>query len=148
MRGAAMQRRVVHVRNVDDYPNSWAQLVQELIDRPGWSQQRLADESGIDRGTIRRWRTGESANVSAGTVRLIADAAGIDQDIAARAAVGAQDAAKDDEIVREVEAAKNIDEGYRRQIIDMIHRKRAEAEASLRRDIRLMLQRPPEEQAS
>jgi len=148
MHGAAMQRKVVHVRNVDEYPNSWARLVQQLIDRPGWSQQRLADESGIDRGTIRRWRTGESVNVAADSVRLIADAAGIDHGIAARAAIGAQEAANDDEVIRDVEAATNIDDAYRQEIIEMIHRRRAEAEAALRRDIELMLRRPPREQAS
>lgn len=138
MHGARLQRMVMHVRSVPNYPNSWARLVSELIERPGWTQQRLADAANVDRGTIRRWRIGESVNVSSDSIRLIADAAGIDHDIAARAAVGAQDAAHDDEAIRDV-MAEDLSPEDKQELIDLIRTRRAEAEAALRRDIDFIL---------
>lgn len=122
------------------FPNEWAKLISELIDRPGWTQQRLADTAGVDRGTIRRWRKGESANVSAKSIRLIANAAGINEDEAARAALGAKirEDERDDEAIREV-LESDIPERYKQEIIDHIRSRRTEAEETLRREIAMLL---------
>ena len=74
---------VLHVRDTQEYPNGWAKLVSELINRPGWNRTRLAREAGINRNTVRRWIDGESSNISASSIRLIADAADIDYQVAA-----------------------------------------------------------------
>jgi transcriptional regulator with XRE-family HTH domain len=135
-----MRRRVVHVSNGRAYPNAWARFISELIERPGWSQQRLADTAGVDRGTVRRWRNGTSVNVSARSIALIADAAGVDQDIAARAALGAREQVDkaDDLAIREV-MDSDIPQEYKDEIIEHIRLRRAEAEETLRRDIELMV---------
>lgn len=137
---ASVPRIVLHVSNVDKAPNAWARLIQELINRPGWTQQRLADAAKVDRSTIRRWKTGESVNVSAQSVQLIAAAAGIDPQLAARAAVGAQEQAQaeDDEAIRiilESDARQDIKE----ELIAHVRSRRRESEDSLVRDVQVML---------
>jgi transcriptional regulator with XRE-family HTH domain len=122
------------------YPNDWARLVGELTKRPGWSQAALAREAGVNRNTVRRWISGESANVSSASIRLLADAAEIDYEVAARAALGAQHLARadDDEAIRKVMESP-LPDRHKREIVDYIHQRRAEEEAKLRRDIELML---------
>lgn len=122
------------------YPNDWARLVDELIKRPGWSKARLATESGINRNTIRRWVKGESVNVSSASVRLIAKAAGIDYDVASRAALGAQEQQRvqDDDairIIQESDAPPHVKD----ELVRHVRSRRLESEDWLRRDIELML---------
>src|SRR6185369_38909 len=140
---------VGHVRDTPTYPNDWAKLVDELTRRPGWSKARLAREAGVDRRTVHRWISGESANVSADSIRRISEASTLQADLVARAALGAQkqQAAADDEAIAEV-MASGIDDEYKQEIVEHIRRKRAEAEAALRRDIDIMLRRPRRDQAS
>lgn len=121
-------------------PNAWAALILELINRPGWSQQRLAAAADVNRNTIRRWKRGESENISSQSIQLVADAAGIPRSVAARAAVGAHESHLDDlaiETVRESE----VPEDEKTAIIAMIRRKRARFEADLWQDVELALRR-------
>lgn len=78
----------VHVSDAgaEQPPNEWAKLLREITDRPGWSVARLNRESGIHRSTIFRWLSGEVTNVTMDSIRLVAQTAGIDLDVAVRAA--------------------------------------------------------------
>jgi transcriptional regulator with XRE-family HTH domain len=124
------------------YPNDWARLVGELMRRESWTQQQMADRAGVIRNTIRRWVSGETVNVSTASVRLVADAAGIAYELAARAVYGAdeQNARNDDAAIADV-IASGLPEDDKRVIIDRIHARRAEAEESLRRDVALWLRK-------
>lgn len=130
-------------------PNPWAALILELIARPGWSQQRLADAAEVDRATIRRWKIGESVNVSSQSIKLLAQAAGIPVDVAARAAAGGAEAVRDDWAIREVEASHATDDEKDRIVAEIRH-KRAAFDASLRRDLDFWLRKSQgdEERAS
>ena len=77
----------VHVSAGDATPegrepilSGWAQYLQDLTNRPGWSVARLARESGVNRSSIFRWMSGKVGNVSANSVRAIAAAVGDDPD--------------------------------------------------------------------
>jgi transcriptional regulator with XRE-family HTH domain len=133
---------VLHVRDTQEYPNGWAKLVSELINRPGWNRTRLAREAGINRNTVRRWIDGESSNISASSIRLIADAAGIDYQTAAEAAVGAraQDIRNDDDAIRIIDES-DLPADIKDELKDMVRSRRLESEESLRRDIEAELGR-------
>jgi transcriptional regulator with XRE-family HTH domain len=131
------------VRDRQTPPNDWAKLIYELISRPGWSQARLAQEAQVNRNTIRRWVSGESANISAASIRLIAEAAGIDQDVAARSAMGAQQQlrAEDDRAVRMI-LDSDAPDHIKNELIAHVRSKRQESEDSLMRDIEFRLGYP------
>lgn len=74
----------VHVSDGDSNP--WATLIGRIVDRPGWSIARLARDSGVHRSTIFRWMNGDRRNLTLDSVRLVADAGGIDLMEALRAA--------------------------------------------------------------
>lgn len=135
-----MSHKVRHVSDTDGPPNDWARLVKELSDRPGWNQARLAREVHVDRRTIGRWIKGTSVNVTGESMRLLADATGIDYQLVARAAIGTQRQAydDDDEAIRDV-LESNLAETLKREIVDYIRKRRDDEEAKLRRDIDLML---------
>lgn len=50
----------------------WTEFLESLVARPGWSVDRLAQASGIHRGTIYRWLKGDIKTVKVESVRLIA----------------------------------------------------------------------------
>lgn len=129
------------MRDTAEYPNDWARLVGELTRRPGWTQKRLADEVGVNRNTVRRWMNGESVNISATSMRLLARATGIAHETAASAALGAQkrDHIKDDEALDMITADPEIDDEYRARLIRLVTERRKENEASLLREIELLL---------
>lgn len=135
-----MRRKVVHVRTTDEYPTDWARLIAEIVKRPGWTRQRLADEAKVNRGTIRRWISGESANVSVTSIRLIAEAAGINHEVAARAALGAQRQLKedDDEAVRMI-LDSDAGQDVKQKLIAHVRSRRQENEDALRRDVEIWL---------
>lgn len=64
----------------------WGAFLREITSRPGWTIQRLADESTVNRSTIFRWMNGTIKNVELPSVRLIAKAAGVDLATALQAA--------------------------------------------------------------
>jgi transcriptional regulator with XRE-family HTH domain len=77
----------VHVSDdKGESPNTWALFLREHTSRPGWTIQRLADESNINRSTIFRWLKGDVKNLTMSSVRLVADALGVDMATALRAA--------------------------------------------------------------
>lgn len=122
------------------YPNEWARLIAEIVDRPGWSKAKLARTAGVGKNTPDRWISGESANVSAKSVRLIAEASGIDPQIAASAAVDAQrrQKAEDDDLVRRIMDSDGPDH-VKQELIEHVRQRRRETEDALRRDIDLFL---------
>lgn len=125
------------------YPNEWARLIAEIVDRPGWSKAKLARTAGVGKNTPARWISGESANVTANSIRLIAEAAGIDQQIAARAAVGAQEKlrAEDDQAVQIILESTAPDD-IKNELIAHVRSKRQESEDSLLSDIKFRLGYP------
>lgn len=50
----------------------WTEFLESLVARPGWSVDRLAQASGIHRGTIYRWLKGDIKTVKVDSVRMIA----------------------------------------------------------------------------
>jgi transcriptional regulator with XRE-family HTH domain len=134
---------VRHVRDTDAYPNDWARLVDEIANRPGWSKSRLGREAGVDRRTVHRWISGESANVSAASIRLIAQAAGIDEATAARAATGAQEElkAEDDAAVRII-LESDAPDHVKTELIAHVRSMRQDSEDSLMRYVEDRLRRP------
>jgi transcriptional regulator with XRE-family HTH domain len=135
----SMSRTVGVVRTAASPPNDWARLIDDLVRRLG-SIKKLVDVTGFDRNTIRRWRTGESANVTAETIRILADGTGIDYDEASRAALGAQQQmrADADAVVRRIEESDASD-ATKRDLIDLVRDKRRESEASILRDVDVFL---------
>ncbi len=109
----------------------------------GWNQLELANRVGVNRNTIRRWVSGETANAATASVRLVADAAKIPYEEAARAVLGAQkqQSAADDRAIRTV-MESHVDDDYKKQIIENIKRRRDEAEAAILRDVELMISDP------
>lgn len=67
--------------------DDWASYLRRMTDRPGWSVARLARESGVHRGTIFKWLSGNEG-VTVASVRTIATALGDDVTNALRAAAG------------------------------------------------------------
>lgn len=134
-----MSRTVSLVRTAASPPNDWARLIDDLVKRLG-SIKKLVDATGINRNTIRRWRTGESANVTAETIRALADGVGIDYDEASRAALGAQQQmrAEADAVVRKIEQSDASD-SVKRELVDLVRNKRQESEASILRDVEMIL---------
>lgn len=134
---------MAHVRSNDEFPNEWARLIAEIVARPGWNRQRLADTAKVHRHTIRRWISGESANVSASSVRLIAEAAGVDHDVAARAAFGAQEQlrAEDDRAVKLI-LESDAPDTVKNELIAHVRSRRQESEDSLMRDLEFRLGYP------
>jgi transcriptional regulator with XRE-family HTH domain len=55
-----------------DEKDPWTEFLESLIARPSWNVKRLADASGIHRGTIYRWLRGDIKNVTVESVRMIA----------------------------------------------------------------------------
>lgn len=83
----------VHVSDAPEVPadgqrelGSWSRYLSELTSRPGWSVTRLAQESGLHRSTIYRWRGGDVRNVTIDSVKAVAHAVGDDETDALRAA--------------------------------------------------------------
>lgn len=132
-----MQRRVKPVA-ATDYPNDWARFIEGLIGRPGWSQQRLADEAGVHRSTVRRWRQSEIVNISSESIRLIAEASGVSERVVMAAAVGVSDRIDEDEAIAEVQAS-DLPGVLKDEIIDYIRRQRDKAEADLRQAVQMMM---------
>jgi transcriptional regulator with XRE-family HTH domain len=64
---------------------NWAGYLRRMTKRPGWSVAKLARDSGIHRGTIFKWLSGDTG-VTIDSVRRIAHALGDDPDNALRAA--------------------------------------------------------------
>lgn len=123
------------------YPNDWARLIAEIVSRPGWSQAKLARTAGVGKNTPGRWISGETANVTTQSIRLIAAAAEIDYDVAARAAVGAQEQlrAEDDEAVRLIMEDKRADDDTKAELIRWVRTRRGESEENLMRDLQFRL---------
>jgi transcriptional regulator with XRE-family HTH domain len=63
----------------------WAAYLDEIANRPGWSVARIARESGLDRGTIFRWKAG-ATGATVDSVKKIARAVGDDPEKVLRAA--------------------------------------------------------------
>lgn len=72
---------------------NWAAYLRRMTKRPGWSVARLSRESGIHRGTIFKWISGDTG-VTIDSVRRIAAALGDDTETALRAAGNAGRAAR------------------------------------------------------
>lgn len=123
-----------------DYPNDWARLIGELVERQGWNKSRLTREAGLGRNTVGRWISGETANITTSSVRAVADATGIDYNVAAQAAIGAQQQqrADDDRAVRMVLDSDASDE-VKNDLIAHIRARRREAEAAEIRDVEVWL---------
>jgi transcriptional regulator with XRE-family HTH domain len=113
-------------------------LIAELADRPGWNQTKLAESIGVGRNTIGRWISGESANVTSASIRLVATASGIDYETASRAAVGAQMAAEEDRTIREV-MDEDMPAEAKQELIDLIRARRAADDAKLHEEIEFVL---------
>ena len=143
-----MRRTVAHVRSTEEFPNEWARLIAEIVARPGWNRQRLADTANVHRHTIRRWISGESANVTTQSIRLIAEAANIDYAIAARAAGGAQEQlrAEDDRAVRIIMDDPRATAQTKADLIAHVRSRRQESEESLIRDVEFRLGHNPRPQ--
>jgi transcriptional regulator with XRE-family HTH domain len=62
---------------VDMLPNALADLEKRRRDL-GMSEEFLAKRAGVSRNTVRRILSGESANVSLGSVVAVAEALGVD----------------------------------------------------------------------
>ena len=131
---------VTHVSGIPEYPNDWAKLVAGVTRRPDWNQTKLAEAAGINRNTVRRWIKGESVNVSAQSIKLVADAAGIDYDEAAAAALGARavDIKKDVDAVRIIEES-DLPADIKLDWISYIRSRQLESEDTLRREVEMML---------
>lgn len=95
-----------------EYPNEWAKLIAEVLSRPDWDRARLINETGSNRNTIMRWLSGETFNVSTAKIRKVADATGIDYDIAVAAVLGAKQKqrAEDERAIRLINESKASDE--------------------------------------
>lgn len=139
---AWMHRMVLHMRDTPEYPNGWARLVGDLISRPGWTRVRLAREAGVNRNTVRRWIDGESSNVSAQSIKLVADAAGISYEAASRAALGARaaDLRNDDQAIATIEQS-DLPDDIKAELISHVRSSRLESEEALRRDIEAQMDR-------
>jgi transcriptional regulator with XRE-family HTH domain len=64
----------------------WGEFLREITARPGWTVARLAEKSGIHRSTLFRWMNGSVRNINIESVRLVADAAGVNMATALHAA--------------------------------------------------------------
>ena len=71
-------------------------LLRQLRKQAGWTQDELADRSGLAVRTIRRLETGESANPQLDTVRQLADALKLESDERARLLAAADGQASPD----------------------------------------------------
>ena len=131
---------MAHVRSTDEYPNDWARLIAEIVERPGWNRQRLAETAKVHRHTIRRWISGESANVTKTSMMLVAEAADLDFEVVASAAAGAQEQhrAADDRAIQRIMDSE-LSDPDKREMIRHVRTRRLEAEEMLERDVDLML---------
>jgi transcriptional regulator with XRE-family HTH domain len=83
-----MRRRVASPyphRVTSDQPSPWAAYLTEVANRPGWSVARIARESGLDKSTIFRWKSG-ATGATVDSVKKIARAVGDDPEVVLRAA--------------------------------------------------------------
>jgi transcriptional regulator with XRE-family HTH domain len=120
-------------------PNDWARLIDDLVRRAG-SIKAFAAASGINRNTIRRWRTGESTNVTRDYQLKVAKGGNIDNEEVSRAALGAerQRRADEDAAVAMIEASDAAAE-LKSELIAHVRNRRRESEDSILRDVELML---------
>lgn len=126
-----------------DHPtsdNEWAQFVRELATRPGWSIARLAREAGIHRSTIFRWINGDFASARLPNIKLFAEAAQIDYNLALRAATGAKrQADAEDEGAVGIIIASDASDQVKRELIEHVRARRQQHEAERLREIELIL---------
>lgn len=133
----------VHVSDTVD-PNSWAIWLREQTQRPGWSIERLARDSGINRSTLFRWLKGDIRNLSMSSVRLVAQALEVDMASALRAAGQLADEASVDEADWEIRMIR--ESGLHPQVIERLivdalqrrERERANRRDELERQIELL----------
>jgi transcriptional regulator with XRE-family HTH domain len=123
-----------------EYPNEWARLIADIVARPGWTKARLAREAELGKNTPDRWISGETANITTEKVRAVADAADIDYNVAAQAAIGAQaqQKAEDDRAVRMILDSDASDEA-KNDLIAHIRGRRREARDAEIRDVEFWL---------
>jgi transcriptional regulator with XRE-family HTH domain len=122
------------------YPNDWARFIDELANRPGWTQARLATATGVHRNTLRRYVRGTSTNVTQEIVEAIAKGGGVDPRLALAAATGLQRQieAEDQDDIRYIQ--ENAPAELKDKLIDLVHRMRTDQAAERRRAVDLILE--------
>lgn len=76
-----------------DADTPWARFLRSTVDRPGWTVARLSRETAgsdgkprVSKATIFRMLNGSTKKISTSSVRILAEAAGVEIDTALRAA--------------------------------------------------------------
>lgn len=94
------------VSDPDQDTSTWADFLRQEMKRLDWSRNRLATEAHIHRSSIFRWLRGDRRNLTMSSVRLVADALGVDMATALRAAGQLADEAAVDEDDYEIRMIK------------------------------------------
>jgi transcriptional regulator with XRE-family HTH domain len=93
----------------------WPGYLRRMLKRDGWTVQRLADESGVNRSRLFKYLAGESG-VTVDTVRRIAFALGDDPNNALRAAAGTGGSTGERDEEMELIARAPIDDDMKEQM--------------------------------
>lgn len=124
----------------DGEKDPWTEFLEELTTRPRWSVRRLAEASGIHRGTIYRWLKGDIKNVTVESVRMIAKGGEASIAAALHAARGHTrpepvDVADEDDIEARMIRESSITDEQKRDLLSHLMRRRAQ----LREEMELLV---------
>jgi transcriptional regulator with XRE-family HTH domain len=125
----------VRVSDTPEAATAWAAFVRKITTRTGWSVKRLADESTVNKSTIYRWLKGDTADITVGTIRLVAEAAKVDLEEALRAAAGVSDTADPGDWEIQMIQASGLDGAVVARLIRDVLERREEEEARRRREL-------------
>ena len=101
-----------------DSRGRWAAFLADMTTRPGWTQLRLARESGIHRTTITRWLAGKGG-LTIDSVRKVAKALDVDMRVAMAAAGDLVEDTEQDPTIRMIRDAALPPE-VERELIDYV----------------------------
>ncbi|WP_189114529.1 helix-turn-helix domain-containing protein [Pilimelia terevasa] len=118
---------------------TWADYLQRMTKRPGWSVAKLARESGIHRGSIFKWISGDRGMTVANVV-TIAKALGDDPVNALRAAAGIAAGSSDDEEINLVMTDPRLTDCIKERIVSLILDRRARERAASLEETRRMIE--------